>query len=436
MEQPQATIEKKTVKQVLKAFAKSLLQHILLTFQFFDRNGLANHAAGGAYGFILSAAPTLFIFSIFLLTAFHSLPQAAIGLFKGDIPFLEIGLNEEWLEDNFRAVTRAGISGIVSVVSLIWAGRIFAMSLLRGLKVIFTGNKKRNPVMENLIALLIQFIVPLFALGLILSSYTAMRVYESIDFLPASILNFIFKFQSWVFPFIALGLVSYAAYRKIPANTPRPLSALQGSLFCAIPYSITTLVLRLIINKTRYNVIYGALGNIIFLLVNIFFFFSFFFLGAQFAKVVDSIDALLFTNLLKVRKDGAQKRGSLRQKLFSSPSGKLAQYLRQYQEGEVIVIEGGQGEEMFFLLEGEAEVHKLTGDGKESRRLYKLKEGTFFGEMDHLISKGKRTTVNAVTPISVLALPPGLFDDLLKNDTSVDRAVIENLSRRLKSAIE
>jgi CRP-like cAMP-binding protein len=152
--------------------------------------------------------------------------------------------------------------------------------------------------------------------------------------------------------------------------------------------------------------------------------------------VVDSIDALLFTNLLKARKDGTQKRGSLRQKLFSSPSGKLARYLRQYREGEVIMIEGGQGEEMFFLLEGEAEVRKLTGDGKESRRLYKIKEGTFFGEMDHFISKGKRTTVNAITPISVLALPSGLFDDLLKNDTRVDRAVIENLSRRLKSAIE
>jgi hypothetical protein len=290
--------------------------------------------------------------------------------------------------------------------------------------------------MESLVALSIQLLVPLFALGLILSSYTAMRVYESVDFLPRSVNNFILSFRSWFFPFITLGLVSFTAYRMIPANPPRPLSALQGSLFCTIPYSVTALALRLITNKTSYNDIYGTLGDLIFLLVKVFFFFFFFFFGAQFAKVVDSIDALLFTNLLKARREDGQKRGSLRQKLFSSPSGKLVRYLRQYREGEVIALEGGQGEEMFFLLEGEAEVHKLDRDGKESSRLYKLKAGTFFGEMDHLISKGKRTTVNAITPLSVLALPPGLFDDLLKNDTRVNRAVIENLSRRLKSAIE
>jgi membrane protein len=436
MEQPQTTIEKEPVKQRLKAFAKSLLQHVVLTFQFFDRNGLANHAAGGAYGFLLSAAPTLLIVSIFLLTAFRSLPQTVIALFKVDIPFLEIVLNEELLEGNFRAVTRAGISGIVSVVSLIWAGRIFAMSLLRGLKVIFTGNKRRNTVMENLIALMIQLVVPLFALGLIFTSYTAMRVYESLNFLPESIHNFISNFRSWFSPFIALGLVSYAAYRMIPANAPRPLSALQGSLFCTIPYSVTTLVLRLILSKTSYNVIYGALGDLVFLLVNVFFFFYFFFLGAQFAKVVDSIDALLFTNLLRARKDGRQKHGSFRQKLFSSPSGKLARYLRQYRAGEIIAIEGGQEEKMFFLLEGEAEVRKLTRDGKESRRLYKLKAGAFFGAIDRLISNGKRTTAYAITPISVLALPHGLFDNLLKNDTRVNHALIENLSRQLKSATE
>jgi CRP-like cAMP-binding protein len=166
---------------------------------------------------------------------------------------------------------------------------------------------------------------------------------------------------------------------------------LQGSLFCAIPYSVTALSLRLIVSQTRYNVIYGTLGDLIFLLWY---------------------------------------------KLFSAPSGKLARHLRQYQAGEAIAIKGGEGEGTFFLLEGEADMRTLAEGGKDGRRLYKLKAGTFFGEIDRRISKGKSIIVTATTPISALVLPRGLFNDLVKNDTRVDRAIIDNLSRQLTSAME
>jgi len=197
---------------------KSLSQRIFITIQFFDKNGLRNHAAGGAYGFLLAAAPTLLLVSILLLTTFRSSPQAISGLIRRDIPFLEIIFDDNWMTENIIRISRSGVAGIFSVISLIWAGRLFALSMLQGLKVIFTGSKTRNPVKENLLIFLIQLVVLVFAVGLIVSSQTALYVYQNVKFLPNFFINIFAILRSRLFPFAALGLITYCAFCIIPAN--------------------------------------------------------------------------------------------------------------------------------------------------------------------------------------------------------------------------
>jgi membrane protein len=429
---------------------KSIFQRIFITSQFYNRNGLANHAAGGAYGFLLSAAPTLLLISIFLLILLRSSPYAIFDLITRELSFLEIIFNEDKVIENIINISASGIAGVFSVISIMWAGRIFALTLQRGLKVTFSGNKKRNPVKENLITLLIQFGVLIFILVLIISSQSAVYILDNLKYLPKTVIDFLSMLRSRIFPFAALGIISYAAYQIIPANPPRHFSALQGALVCVIPYSITSLVLHFIINKTRYNFLYGTLGDLIVLLVSVYFFFIFFYIGAQFAKVTDSLDVLLFSNLLKARNESTEKHKGFFNKLFINPTGSLLKYIRHYNTGDIIINRGDKGNEIFYLLDGKVEVsirgffkkshsdnEPPSGSAKDSRKPAPvLDAGVFFGEMEHLLS-GKRTaSIRAISDSSVLALPPQLFEDVLNSDTGVDRALINNLTQRLKAANE
>jgi membrane protein len=56
--------------------------------------------------------------------------------------------------------------------------------------------------------------------------------------------------------------------------------------------------------------------------------------------------------------------------------------------------------------------------------------------MGYLLSEARTATAIAKTNVSALALPPQVFDEILKYDTSLDRTIIENMSQRLKSSNE
>ncbi|MCL2599652.1 MAG: YihY/virulence factor BrkB family protein, partial [Treponema sp.] len=406
-------------------------------------NGLTNHAAAGAYGFLLSLAPMLLIVSFFLIRAFRAAPEAAISLLQ-NIPFLDTAF-DEWPALDFLISAPPGIPALISMLSILWAGRIFAVSLHRGLKVVFTGTKKRNPVQDNLVTLGIEFLILIVMLTIILGSRMALRLYDAAGFFPdALILNFIASlFGHRVFQFAAMGFLLYIAYRLIPANPPNRFSAFCGSVFCTIVYGVAAMLLGMLLGQPRYNFLYGTLGDLVILLVNVYFFFLFFFFGAQFAAVTNSFEALLFLRLRETR-IGVSKKGRLDpgQRLFSTPDGKLKKYQRFYGKGETILSKGDAGNDIYFLLDGEVEVFipspKNRGDTgcAGDCAVSTLKPGSFIGEMSYLLSEDRSATIRTKTDASALALPPRLFEAILGSDTGLDRSIIENLSQRIKKSNE
>jgi hypothetical protein len=309
---------------------------------------------------------------------------------------------------------------------MFWAGRIFALSLQRGLKVVFSGTKKRNPVTDTLAAVFIELLILVFAAAALLCSPDALRLYGTLGVPP---LPPLFRF-SRVLPFVLLAALSYCACRTVTPNPPRRLSALWGTLFFAAAYGIAAAASGTLFNQTKYHALYGALGNLVSLLVNVYLFFVFFFSGAQLAKTIDSFDALLFS---KLREAGRSRRPADR--LFVSADGTLEKYLRSSRAGATIFIKGDEGQEIYYLLEGEVDV-LIPKAGSGHKQVSTLKAGSFFGEMGHLLSEDRTATVKAKTGVSALALPPGLFDEILRYDTGMDRAIIEHLSRRLKTGNE
>jgi len=421
----------------IKTSAKTFTQHLFITMQFFGGNGLANHAAAGAYGFLLSAAPMLLIASFFLIRAFQAAPEAAVALLQ-NIPFLDIAFDEYWPAVDFLIATPPGIPAFVSMISILWAGRIFAVSLHRGLKIVFTGTRKRNPVQDNLVTLGIEFTILLIMLAMILGSRTALRLYDVVGFFPdAWLMYFIaYLFDHWAFQPVALVSLLYLVYRLIPANPPGKLSALWGSIFCVVAYGVAAMLLEILLRQPRYNFLYGTLADLVILLVNVYFFFLFFFFGAQFAAVTNSFEAFLFLRLRESRTVAAENDQppvpKYMQRLFSSVDGKLKKYYRLYREGETVLSKGDDGTEVYFLLEGEVEVLIPSPHGPDNSAGI-LKPDSFLGEMSYMFSEGRTATIMAKTDVSALALPAHLFDAIVGNDTNLDRSIIENLSRRIKT---
>jgi len=428
---------------------KTLLQRLIITLQFFADNSLANHASACAYGFLLSAAPVLMLLSFLLFSMFNSLISGANNVggesvlprIIANIPFLNEVLDHDWLLRELSSIAESGmrlrgIAGFISVIWIFWSGRIFILSLQRGLKVIFTGTQKRNPLFEIMLVLIVELAVLTGAMLMIFFSATARKIYNFFDFYPktAFFRNVLLFMNIRVVSFFLMIFIFYFVCRFLVANGPCRVSALWGSLCFAFSYTVFSRVLAEFLIQTKYNFLYGALGSLVFMLVNVFFFFMIFFFCAQLTKVLDSFDALLFLRLRQFKMKAVRPGLDPERALFISEKGRLQKYYHAYPENTVIFSKGDAGNDIFYLLEGEVNVYMSEVDSSE--KPVTLKSGAFFGEMGHILSENRTATVRTKTAVITLVLPPNLFDDMLKYDPSLDRTIMEQLSWRLKSKNE
>jgi CRP-like cAMP-binding protein len=108
---------------------------------------------------------------------------------------------------------------------------------------------------------------------------------------------------------------------------------------------------------------------------------------------------------------------------------------RRYPRNTTIVEEGLPGDYMYILRDGRVKVTKLSEDGRE-KILDFLEAGSFVGEMA-LLERGPRSaSVKTLSPVRVLALSRTDFIALLRKSPDLALAVIQELSRRLRSVNE
>jgi ATP-binding cassette subfamily B protein len=84
---------------------------------------------------------------------------------------------------------------------------------------------------------------------------------------------------------------------------------------------------------------------------------------------------------------------------------------RLYEEGEVVVRQGGPADRFFIIARGVVEV--LREHNGASGLVAHLEDGDFFGEMALLDGASRNATVKAVTPTTMLSLDRSEFEELL-----------------------
>ena len=417
-------------REKIKDFFLLLLQRLLITLQLFNQNGLMNHAAACSYGFLLSAAPALLFIAFVVSQALSASPELAevmLGQLGALFGIFEAGN----LIENFLSSSNSGLAGLVSVVSIFWTARLCALSVQRGLGVVFPGPRSvlRDNAVTLGLGLFAMFVIFITLLGL----RFAVGLYNSTGFSSLSIFAPVLILSARIFLMLALALMALAAYRFFPANPPKVKTIIPGVLACIIFFRIFTAAFSLIINPDRYNLLYGTLGRLFLFLVNVYFFFVFFFFGAQLIHALSVSEALLFARFRQVHSMSLPSK-SLFDRAFAALPGSLKKYVSFFKKDDTVFAMHSQGHEVYYILSGKAGVY-LDSEGRS--KVAVVDEMNFFGEMSSFASDskgGRAASIKAETDLSVLVLPPALFHAILQVDPNTDKSLIKTLSEHLKSA--
>jgi len=219
------------------------------------------------------------------------------------------------------------------------------------------------------------------------------------------------------------------SYRIVPMDHPKWKFIIPGALACIIFHQLFSGVFSLIVRPDRYNELYGALGNLFLLLINVYFFFTFFLFGAQLVMVQGLSDALLFIRFRKLKSKGT-KPVLPWDRIFASLPAPLEKYSGFFKSGDVIVKRGSQDQEVYYILSGKAGVYL---DDACLNRIALIDENHFFGEMEFVESEGRSASIKAETDLSVMILSRPLFRTILKSDPDTNQNLILDLSDRLRS---
>lgn len=413
----------------IKSRFRLIGQRALVTAGLFGRNELANHAAAGAYGFLLSSAPAVLLAAFFVARALRTSPDAAARLLDS-VALLGSALDTRTIAQGFLSSPIAGISGIVALGNLVWTARVFALSIQGGVRIVFADPPGNSPVRQQLFTLGIEGVALLYLLVYAVGTRFFGSLLQSMESAgsPAALV-FLVEILAGALGIAETAGVTYVAYRLMPKNKPRRRSAAEGAILCAVAFAVVSFAFRRVVNLSRYDLVYGVLGGLIVALANVYFFFTFFYLGAQLAFVSDSFDSLVFSRLRKIRTNAGTGTSTLERKLFSAPERLISKYAHTYSAGKTLFAKGERGQEVYFVLDGEVSI-SLDGRG-DSPAIAVLGKGSIFGEMAYLLSEPRTAWALAKTEATVLVLPPKLFDRLLRDDADTARSVIDSLSSRL-----
>lgn len=109
--------------------------------------------------------------------------------------------------------------------------------------------------------------------------------------------------------------------------------------------------------------------------------------------------------------------------------------LTEAREGENIVVEGDEGDSMYFIRSGEVSVHTVNPMG-EKIHLAELKAGDFFGEVSLIQGKPRTATVTASSPVvELMQLNKKDLDAILETHPEILDKLNEVIAKRVSDTV-
>ncbi len=402
-----------------------LFQIAYITARLFTRNGLQNHAAATAFYFLLSATPLVLLLSY----ALQLLADLAENSRTATI--LMAALYDQLHLDTLGALgfipgkTRITAGG-VSLLTLLLSSRGLVSAVQNAFRVIFPDERPRGLVVSWTLPLII---LPLLFLLMGLSAL----VQATLNFLAQNQLiglgnAALLKSLNGLLGFVVIGALIFVSYWRLPQHHPPARAAALFALAATSSLGVLLAIFRAFFKLENYNSLYGALGGVVFVLIGAYFAFLLFYGWAQALYAYGKSDVTALEKLFLGGSGAGANR--LESYVFSDTNRLLERYGHVYPSGSLLIREGDDSRNAYFLYGGRAAVYKETAEGR--RKLGDLSEGQLFGEMAYLLTEKRTASVIAETEVTVLDLPPETLEELMRYSALLSRRIIDTLCQRLE----
>ncbi len=104
------------------------------------------------------------------------------------------------------------------------------------------------------------------------------------------------------------------------------------------------------------------------------------------------------------------------------------------ERGEIILVEGGSAESLYFVVSGVVKIFKTSADGKE-QTLYLVRPGESFNEVPVLGGEPDLATAEAMSSVVLYGMKKSNFKVILRDHPQVALNVIQVLSRKVRHLV-
>ncbi len=410
-------IDIEPVEFIKSFFPLTLLRRIYLTFSFFSNKSLINHAASGAFYFLLSIVP-LALFFVFVLDSWLSGYGKVSDYFFQLLSEINPELNKQFFENLGLLKGGKSVYGVVGIIGLLWSSRLVFTSIRNGFDIIFPSSKQRGVIHNNLVSLIF--------LPIIFIAVTAFFVFSSIIKLTNSLiekfdlsidLSFLTNLTGF-YPALMAVFISFILYRFIPKMKIKGTYALTGAVFFVLSMYFTQKLLGLFMSWTKYQILYGVISALIIALFWTYILFSLFYFFAVFIYVQSHYTELEF---IKWHNSVCGNTNFIDRLFFHNSLSSLKKYEVSLSKNQVIYKHGDKGGYIYILLSG------IVFIEKNGRFIEDVAVNSFFGESGVLGDLYFNNDAVCQVPGYALKLPKDIYDKIVNADPSVSKMILTNL---------
>lgn len=421
------------------------MQSFFFAFSLYFQNNLYLYAPACAFGFLYSLIPTVIMITAVLTRFLHTSPELLYAF---------LASAEKWIDaDNLYAMSnyfvtsgRPALFEVITGITVFFLARRFFYTVMQSVQKIFHSRAESRPLIAQLI------IVAGEVLLVIITAVTTLLLTAAKSFFYGVYHGGARPFwpeggEQGIFPLIGTGLAAVLpillntvpyfliwiftalAFRFASGTKPSFKLCFFSALLCSSLFAAVQYIFSLFIDTAKYNLIYGFLGSLMVMLLEVSVFFSLFLFFAQYIYVLQFFDSLLLAELYllpaRVETSFFQR---IRRMLFIRPGRFLKRghteepvVFQKCKAGTLIYAKGTSDTDIYYLAQGSVE---LIGTNKITH----IEAGSFFGELSFLLNEPRNADARALTDSELLKIDAHTFTELLECSPEAVRKAIGLIS--------
>ncbi len=368
-----------------------------------------------------------------LVRFLHASPKT-ISAIVSAMPELERYFNSDSVIQSLQSIKAVSSFEIVAVIFILWMARRFFASIFDSMQNIFHAQVKRKALFNQILTFVTELVIVLVASAIVFA-YISLQTIASMDFFKQfPQLSFIYEGVLAgelikILPNILIFVATIVLYRFSSATKPSFWLCMMNSILCTVSFWAFRLIIHFFLNVSRYNLVYGVLGHVIILFMDIFFFFVLFLVFAQFLYVVQFFDELLLGELYLLPKIEQGGLGaSFKRAFFIRPDfliAKNSSNVFSYKPGESIFKSGDDDSSAYYIIKGSV---KFIDPLEQEEKPHLAHRGEFFGETSCILEKKRRTTAVALVTTRIIKIESESFRFLVHQNPEAAKKLLKQIS--------